>query len=163
VPAGGALIIDTGEEFLDEEYARTHVGIEPGEYVRISVTDTGHGMAYDVLHRVFEPFFTTKEVGKGTGLGLSTVYGIVKQHSGYITCYSEPGIGTTFKIYLPVAKTKAELDVTETGEMPAFGTETILLVDDEAAVQDLGKRILERSGYAVLTASNGKEAVDLYK
>jgi two-component system, cell cycle sensor histidine kinase and response regulator CckA len=163
MPDGGKLTIETSNVFLDEEYTRAHLGAKPGEYVLLSVTDTGRGINRETLSHIFEPFFTTKEAGKGTGLGLAMVYGIVKQHSGYITCYSEPDEGTTFKIYFPAIEMEMNLDVATTGIMPAFGTETILLVDDEELVRDLGKRILERSGYTVLTAANGKKALDLYK
>ena len=136
----------------------------PGKYVLLRVSDTGHGMDKETLDHIFEPFFTTKEAGKGTGLGLAMVYGIVTQHGGQIRCYSEPGHGTTFKIYLPALVAEKEPLETATREaMPRGGTETILLVDDEEFVRDLGKRILERSGYTVLTAANGKEALDLYK
>ena len=163
MPEGGKLVIETANVFLDEECGKALLGAKPGEYVLLSVSDTGHGMDKETLDHIFEPFYTTKEAGKGTGLGLAMVYGIVKQHGGYITCYSEPGEGTTFKIYFPVIEMEIDQDVTTTGTMPAFGTETILLVDDEEFVRDLGKRILERSGYTVLTAANGKEALDLYR
>ncbi|MBM3298647.1 MAG: PAS domain S-box protein, partial [Deltaproteobacteria bacterium] len=163
MPEGGKLVIETANVVLDEEYSQTHLGAIPGEYVLLSVSDTGYGMDKETLDHIFEPFFTTKEAGKGTGLGLAMVYGIVKEHDGYITCYSEPGRGTTFKIYLPVAKIERDLDVTTTSKIPAFGTETILLVDDEEFIRDLGKRILERFGYTVLTAADGKEALNLYE
>jgi CheY-like chemotaxis protein len=163
MPEGGKLVIETANVVLDEEYAQTHFGAKTGEYVLLSMSDSGHGMDKETLDHIFEPFFTTKEAGKGTGLGLAVVYGIVTHHNGYITCNSEPGRGTTFKIYLPVAKVETKPDVATSREIPAYGTETILLVDDEEFVRDLGKRILERSGYTVLTASNGKEALDAYK
>lgn len=161
---GGKLTIETANVFLDEEFARTYLGGKPGEYVVLSVSDTGHGMNKETLDHIFEPFYTTKEVGKGTGLGLAMVYGIVQQHGGQVRCYSEPGLGTTFKIYLPALVAERGILETPTHEaMPRGGTETILLVDDEEFVQDLGKRILERSGYTVLISANGKEALDLYK
>ncbi|MGB6067916.1 MAG: PAS domain S-box protein [Desulfomonilaceae bacterium] len=163
MPDGGKLTIETKNVALDGQYCRMHLGATPGDYVLLSVSDTGHGMDKETLNHIFEPFYTTKGVGRGTGLGLATVYGIVKQHGGYIDCYSAPGMGTSFKIYLPVAKTETASDMATSGEMPAFGTETILLVDDEEFVRDLGKRILERSGYTVLTAANGKEALGLYR
>ena len=157
MPDGGHLTIETEKVFLDEEYVRTHLGAKPGEYVRLSVSDSGHGMDKETLNHIFEPFYTTKEVGQGTGLGLAMVYGIVKQHGGYITCDSEPGEGTTFKMYFPIIDVETVQDLSKSGIMPAFGTETILLVDDEEFIRDLGKRILERSGYTVMTAANGKE------
>jgi two-component system cell cycle sensor histidine kinase/response regulator CckA len=163
MPDGGRLVIETANVFLDEESGKALLGVQPGEYVLLSVSDTGYGMDKETLDHIFEPFYTTKEVGKGTGLGLSMVYGIVHQHGGHITCYSEPGKGTTFKIYFPAVEMEMNSDVAATGIMPAFGTETILLVDDEDLVRDLGKRVLERSGYTVLTAANGKEALELYK
>ncbi len=129
----------------------------------MTVSDTGHGMDKETLDHVFEPFYTTKEVGKGTGLGLAMVYGIVHHHGGHITCYSEPGEGTTFKTYFPAVEMEISPDVAATGIMQAFGTGTILLVDDEEFIRDLGRRILERSGYTVLTASGGKEALELYR
>ena len=114
------------------------------------------------IEHIFEPFYTTKELGRGTGLGLAMVYGIVKQHGGYITCYSEVGHGTAFNIYFPAIESHVEPEIDKTGEMPAFGTETILLVDDEEFVRDLGVRILSKSGYKVLTATNGREALNLF-
>ncbi len=161
---GGTLTIETRNVVLDDEYCRLHVGSKPGDYVLLRVSDTGHGMDNETLKHVFEPFFTKKGVGRGTGLGLAMVYGIVKQHDGYITCNSESGHGTTFNIYLPAFLAEREQAATSTREpMPGGGRETVLLVDDEEYVRDLGKRILERSGYTVLTAANGKEALELYK
>ncbi|MEW6111230.1 MAG: PAS domain S-box protein [Thermodesulfobacteriota bacterium] len=162
MPEGGKLVIHTANVRLDEVYARTHLGARPGPYVLLSVSDTGIGMDKETLDHVFEPFFTTKGVGEGTGLGLATVYGIVKQHGGYIMCYSEPDKGTTFKLYFPalVAETTAEVKVPRL--MPRGGSETVLLVDDEELVRDLGTRILRRAGYTVLTATNGIEALELY-
>ncbi len=160
---GGKLTIETQRVTLDEEYSRLNFGATSGEYTMLSVSDTGHGMDQETLSHIFEPFFTTKETGEGTGLGLATVYGLVKQHGGYITCYSEPGEGTTFKIYFPAVEMEMNPDVAKTAIMPAFGTETILLVDDEEFIRALGKRILEKSGYKVITAADGREALDLYK
>jgi two-component system cell cycle sensor histidine kinase/response regulator CckA len=163
MPDGGRFIIETTNVFLDEEFARTHLGTQPGEYALLIISDTGCGMSRETVERIFEPFYTTKEAGKGTGLGLATVYGIVKQHNGYVTCYSEPGEGTTFRIYLPVAEMEIDLDAATTYAVPAFGTETILLADDEEFIRDLGEKILKRFGYTVLTTANGKEALDLYR
>ncbi len=163
MPDGGHLTIETSNVFLDEEFTQTHPGSMPGEYVLLSVTDTGYGMDKETLEHMFEPFYTTKETGRGTGLGLAMVYGIVKQHGGYNACWSEPGQGTTFKIYLPAVIPETQHDKPVITAVPQGGTETILLVDDEEFIRDLGKRILERSGYKVITASNGNEALDLYK
>ncbi len=162
MPEGGKLTIETKRITLDEQYCGLHAGAKPGDYVLLSVSDTGHGMDHETLNHIFEPFYTTKEAGKGTGLGLAMVYGIVKQHDGYIMCYSEPGMGTTFKIYLPVVPTEAKSEAPTEKPTLQRGTETILLVDDEEMIRELGKRILERSGYTVLTASNGKEALNQY-
>lgn len=160
---GGRLFIETSTVHLDDRYCATHVEATRGRYVLLTVSDTGQGMEKEVVDHIFEPFFTTKKPGEGTGLGLSMVYGIVKGHGGHITCYSEPGMGTTFKIYLPSIETDLEPDVVSTREMAAFGTETILLVDDEELIRELGQEILNRSGYTVLTASNGREALDIYR
>jgi PAS domain S-box-containing protein len=158
----GTLTIRTENVTLDEEYCQLNVEAQPGDYVLLSVADTGSGMDPETLTHIFEPFYTTKELGKGTGLGLAIVYGIVKQHGGHITCFSEVGKGTTFKIYLPVISTEVEDVADSLAEIPAFGTETILVVDDEDFIRDLGQRILTRSGYTVLTATSGEEALEVY-
>jgi PAS domain S-box-containing protein len=160
MPGGGKLTIETANVELDEEYARVHVNVAPGRYVRLSVSDTGVGMTQEVKERVFEPFFTTKEKGKGTGLGLSMVYGIVKQSNGNIWLYSEPERGTTFRIYLP--RTEEEADTLHEREETDFsprGSETVLLVEDDELVRDLANRLLEQQGYRVLKAANGQEAL----
>jgi len=162
MPEGGRLTIETGNVTLDEEYCRTHLDVEPGEYVLLTISDTGHGMEKGVVDHIFEPFFTTKKPGEGTGLGLSMVFGIVKSHRGYIACYSEPRTGTTFKIYLPAMDTETEPDHETTLETLPGGTETILLVDDEKRMLDLGAEMLSSFGYHVVTAENGYEALDLY-
>jgi CheY-like chemotaxis protein len=121
-------------------------------------------MDKETVKHIFEPFFTTKEIGRGTGLGLAMVYGIVKQHNGHVTVYSEVGKGTTFRVYLPAMESPAEPDVKDSGGMiPAMGTETVLLVDDEESVRELGARILAKQGYNVLKVGNGREALDLFK
>jgi two-component system, cell cycle sensor histidine kinase and response regulator CckA len=160
MPEGGKLTIETSNVDIDEEYAAHHVGVKPGSYVRLAVTDTGCGMDDQTKTQLYEPFFTTKEKGKGTGLGLSTVYGIVKQSGGNIWVYSELGLGTTFKIYLP-----RELSVKATANRlrailkPARGTETILVVEDEEALRKVAMRSLEAAGYTVLAAAAGDEAL----
>jgi len=164
MPEGGRLILETENVFLDEYYCRSHPGALPGNYVCLSITDTGQGMDRETLNHIFEPFYTTKEVGKGTGLGLSMVYGIVKSHRGYIMCYSEPGEGTTFKIYLPALEREKREEKTKPEKEPDImgGDETILLVDDEEILRDIGKEILEEFGYLVLTAPDGETALQLY-
>ncbi len=142
--------------------ARTHAGYVPGEYVLLAVSDNGCGMDKETLDRLFEPFFTTKEVGKGTGLGLATVYGIVKQNNGFINVYSELGLGTTFQIYLPRHKGKAEQMVKEGSlEQAGRGHETILLVEDEPAILSMTTMMLERQGYTVLAAGTPGGAIRL--
>jgi CheY-like chemotaxis protein len=160
MPEGGKLTIETDNVFLDEGYVSTHLGSQVGPHVMLAVTDTGHGMDQKTMARIFEPFFTTKELGKGTGLGLSTVYGIVKQSGGNIWVYSEPGRGTTFKIYLPRVDDVAE-EYTRTMEDDerTRGTETILLVEDEEMLRKLARQTLKGYGYHILEASNGDEAI----
>jgi CheY-like chemotaxis protein len=160
MPDGGSLTIETANVVLDKTYITSHLAVQPGEYVLLAVSDTGNGMSEEVQTHIFEPFFTTKAEGKGTGLGLATVFGIVKQNGGDIRVYSEEGIGTTFKLYLPHAG-EAALPVsrpeTET-EFPT-GNETILLVEDNAPVRKLFCKILKDLGYTLLEAENGQEAL----
>lgn len=160
---GGRIIIETRNVILDETYCRTQAEMQPGEYVLLSVSDTGHGMDKYILEHLFEPFFTTKDVGEGTGLGLAMVYGIVQGHKGHIDCISEPGLGTTFNIYFPVIESEVKSDSESIEIMPTSGSETILLVDDEQLVRDFGKDVLSQSGYKVITAANGGDALDIYR
>ncbi len=157
------IIIETNVHLLDDAYVATHRGSSPGMFVSISVTDNGIGMDEETKTKIFDPFFTTKEVGKGTGLGLSTVYGIIKQNNGSIFVYSEPDKGTTIKIYWPVAESQEESSLTsETAELSSLrGHETILLVEDDPFVRNVGSDALQEFGYRVLEAASGKEALEL--
>jgi len=163
MPDGGALTIETDDVELDDSYAATHPSVNPGPHVMLAVSDTGVGMGEAIRSRIFEPFFTTKGPGKGTGLGLAMVYGIVKQSGGSIWVYSEPGKGTTFKIYLP--RVEGVQPPREPPPRPTptavTGTETILVVEDEEFLRELAARMLQMAGYTVLTASDGEEALQL--
>ena len=162
IAGGGNIAIETGNSIFDEDYCAAHAGYVPGEYVRISVSDNGHGIDKETLAHIFEPFFTTKGAGKGTGLGLATVYGAVKQNNGFINVYSEPGTGTTFTIYLPRHEGGAGQERAAGAAIPHVrGHETILLVEDEPHILKLTTRILKRQGYDVLTAVSPGEAVRL--
>lgn len=164
MPHGGELIIETSAAELDEDYAARHQSVVPGSYVMLTVADTGSGMDEYTRQNIFEPFFTTKELGKGTGLGLSTVYGIVKQHGGIVWAYGEPGRGSVFKVYLPVAEDSVHQQAETLKEQPCrSGSETLLLVEDDEHVRDLAFAVLKRQGYRVLTAEKGMEAVSLVK
>lgn len=163
MPEGGLLTISIEDVVLNPEYHHIFPEIAPGQYVLLTVSDTGQGMDLATQNRIFDPFFTTKSVGKGTGLGLAIVYGIVKSHQGHISCYSEPTKGTTFKIYLPaIAHNTPTIQEEATKEMPR-GTETILLIDDEAFIREIGQRILSEFGYTVLTAEDGESALEIYR
>jgi signal transduction histidine kinase/CheY-like chemotaxis protein len=162
MPAGGTLTIETDVETLTDEYVKTHVGAKPGPCVTLSVTDTGIGMNKETRERIFEPFFTTKGEGKGTGLGLSMVYGVVKNHEGYVDVRSEPGHGTTFNIYLPVSGKPEEKESSEV-DTPLQADELILVVDDEEAIRSFVKEVLGRNGYRVLLAKDGAEAINVYQ
>jgi CheY-like chemotaxis protein len=160
MPQGGALFFETANVTLDEEYARSRIDAVAGEYVMLAVSDTGTGMADEVLALLFDPFFTTKDPASSTGLGLSACYGIAKQHGGHITAYSELGVGTTMKVYLPRVREEATAPSHDVQTLPR-GSETILLVEDEAAVRRTAARMLQRQGYTVLQAGDGVEALRL--
>jgi CheY-like chemotaxis protein len=160
MPGGGDLYIETRNATLDETGEKP-VSLRPGRYVRISITDTGVGMDSRTQQRIFEPFFTTKEMGRGTGLGLASAYGVIKNHGGLIEVQSVRGEGTTFTIHLPAADQDVMVEEAE-GETPVSGTETILLVDDEKMILDVGKELLEHLGYRVLTAAGGEEALRIF-
>ena len=159
----GTMTIETANVVFDRTYCQTHEKITPGEYVLLEVSDTGCGMDKETLARIFEPFYTTKEVGRGTGLGLSTVYGIVKQNNGFVNVYSEPGHGTTFKIYIPRAEEQIFEKPSVLLKRDLRGKETVLLVEDEGSILALGKAILQRHGYEVLTTKSPTEAVEIAK
>jgi two-component system cell cycle sensor histidine kinase/response regulator CckA len=160
MPQGGKLTIETANADLDEAYSQRRVEVQPGPYVMLAVSDTGVGLDPESQARIFEPFFTTKELGKGTGLGLSTVYGIIKQSGGHIWVYSEPGKGTTFKIYLPRLEAPGELaEVSQVPDRCEWGAETVLLVEDEELVRQVTRRILARHGYTVLESASGPDAL----
>ncbi|HTF24424.1 MAG TPA: PAS domain S-box protein [Candidatus Limnocylindria bacterium] len=162
MPHGGKLTISTVNEELDEVYARQHPAVVPGSYVMFAVSDTGCGMDRETQTHIFEPFFTTKELGKGTGLGLATVYGVVKQTGGYIWVYSEAGRGSTFKIYLPrIEEAMTASDPAKGGKEIGRGWETVLLVEDAQPLRELARELLEASGYTVLEAGSGAEAIQV--
>ena len=159
----GCLTISTEVDVLDHEFIRMNGFGKPGMYALFSVTDTGAGMDEKTKRKIFEPFFTTKQAGRGTGLGLSIAYGIVKQHDGYITCYSEPNMGTTFKIYLPMIKRKTAKKERAALHPVSSGTETILVSEDDAAVSKIMKEVLEQFGYTVIEAVDGEDAISKFK
>ena len=163
MPDGGKLTIKTEQATLGQEFAHQHLGAKAGDYALLTVSDTGHGMEKNIVEHIFEPFYTTKDIGRGTGLGLASVYGIVKNHGGYIICHSEAGQGTTFSIYLPTIGHPDISAKKEVDDKPRVrGTETILFVDDEASIRDVASQALADHGYKVLTASGGEEALEIY-
>ncbi len=164
MPKGGKIIIETMNVALDDNYIKKYSDIEPGNYVMMAVTDTGSGMNKETVDKIFEPFFTTKGIGKGTGLGLSTVYGIVRQSGGYIYCYSEPGKGTAFKIYLPVADEDiiSDKDKKEMNDLRSHGG-TIVVIDDEKEIREVITRMLEQEGYEVLTADKYEDVLNYFE
>jgi two-component system cell cycle sensor histidine kinase/response regulator CckA len=161
MPDGGKLTMETSNIHLDATYCQNHLEFTPGHYVLLAVSDNGIGMEKDILQSIFEPFFTTKEVGKGTGLGLATVFGIVKQHEGFINVYSEPGQGSTFKIYLPASTATEETTEEIPREELTIGTGTILLVEDDDMLRSMITQMLEMAGYSVIATANPQEALPL--
>ncbi len=163
MPDGGTLTISTTNSVISKDHSEFSRGVKKGEYVLLTVSDTGHGIDDELIPHIFEPFFTTKAVGKGTGLGLATVYGIVKQHNGHITFDSRSGIGTTFNIYVPTLITEKDTEELIVETPLIGGNETLLLVEDEELVRDLGREILAGFGYEVIIAENGKLALDIFQ
>jgi CheY-like chemotaxis protein len=159
---GGVLEVKLEDVELDADFTAAHPNIKPGAYINLTVSDTGHGIPPGVLERIFDPFFTTKEIGEGTGMGLSVVHGIVGSYGGAITAYSEPGQGSTFKVYLPIIERRKEPEI-RTEESISTGSERILFVDDESVLVDMGKQILESLGYDVITRTSSIEALELFK
>ncbi|HEX7071812.1 MAG TPA: ATP-binding protein, partial [Rhodothermales bacterium] len=163
MPDGGLLRIDAQNFYIDESLSRMNLEAKPGPHLKISVSDTGTGIPQDVLDKVFEPFFTTKTEGKGTGLGLSTVYSIVKSHGGFVGVYSEANHGTTFTIYIPASEKREAQPVRDRTELAPGNGELILVVDDETNILETTREALEEVNYRVITASNGVEALELYR
>jgi two-component system cell cycle sensor histidine kinase/response regulator CckA len=165
MPDGGGLVFETRPVVWEADLLEPHLDLQPGKYVLLSVTDTGTGMDRQTLEQIFDPFFTTKDIGEGTGLGLSTVYGIVKEHGGHISCVSEPGRGTTFEIYLPAIEEAAgPLETRKPRQKAPLGNgELLLLVDDENSIRKMGAKALTAAGYRILTAASGEEALEAYE
>ncbi len=163
MPGGGQLVVETQDTWLDEEYVKQYPYMKAGRYAVLSVSDTGIGMDEETRERIFEPFFTTKGPDKGTGLGLAMVYGIVKQHNGFIHVYSEPGKGTTFRIYFPAVDVPSDSKVVAARRIIRGGSETILLAEDDESIRHLTEQTLISYGYRVLIACDGEEAVDIFR
>ena len=164
MPRGGDLYLKTENVILDAEFVNNKpYKVEAGDYIKITVTDTGIGIDKETQERIFEPFFTTKEMGRGTGLGLASVYGVIKNHGGYINVYSEIDQGTTFSIYLPASRKKIQKEIEKAVPTVAMGTGTILLIDDEEMIIKVGVELLQELGYEVLSARSGQEAIELYQ
>lgn len=160
MPRGGRITLETEQVVINGEYVRAHPWAKPGRYVLLSVTDTGTGIAPELLDRVFEPFFTTKTESQGSGLGLAIVYGVVRQHDGMVHCYSEPGVGTTFKVYLPILERQADVVGSKiVGSVPG-GTERVLVADDHAGARQVMVDLLTRAGYTVVAVEDGAQAVE---
>jgi CheY-like chemotaxis protein len=164
MPNGGRLVIETQSAEFDEEFCRHHTYARPGLFATLVVSDTGVGMDSATLDRIFEPFFTTKEAGKGTGLGLAVVYGIVKQHNGFVQAYSEPGHGTKFLIYLPAGEPRTETLAPGLTEHPIRGgREAVLIAEDHEGLREIARETLTRLGYQVVMAVDGEEAVEIFR
>ena len=159
---GGVLLVKLTDVKFETDFKDEHLKLKPGSYLELIVSDTGHGMPAHILDRIFDPFFTTKETGEGTGMGLSVVHGIVGSYGGAIAAYSDPGEGSTFKVYLPVVERQLEPQTQVEGHA-ANGTERILFVDDEPALVNIGKQMLESLGYTVTTRTSSLEASELFK
>jgi two-component system cell cycle sensor histidine kinase/response regulator CckA len=163
MPKGGRLIIETRNVEIGADFCRVYTYAHPGNYILLSVTDTGTGMDAATVEHIFEPFFTTKEIGKGTGLGLATVYGVVKQHDGIIIVDSKPGEGSTFRIYLPAESGKPETRESGQRESGRKGSETVLLAEDHEGLRDAAQEMLGGLGYKLILASDGMKAVESFK
>lgn len=161
MPKGGTLTLESEQVVVNGRFTATHPWASPGRYVLVTITDSGVGMTPDVVERVFEPFFTTKGQRAGTGLGMAVSYGIVRQHKGMLHCYSEPGVGTSFKVYLPASQRRAEEVGTKLARRPSRGSERVLLAEDDELVRDVARRILKRGGYDVQVVANGDAACEL--
>lgn len=159
---GGVLTVELGNVELDEFSASRYLDMDPGSYLRLTVSDTGHGIPPDIIAQIFDPYFTTKDIGEGTGLGLSVVHGIVKSHGGTIRVYSEPGKGSSFQVYLPVIEEAEKQEEESEGPVPT-GSERILFIDDEETIADIGRQMLERLGYEVVAMTSSIEALELFK